>query len=67
MKIPCKHCSCTGFIIGPPIYQNSTTLGFETKISTSHCKYCNGEGWIDEDEPITVPRKHVKDDYFNSI
>ncbi len=32
--------------------------------SSVNCKHCNGLGWIDPDEQITVPRKYVKESYY---
>ena len=60
---PCYHCSCSGIYIGYGGYnhgtQNDGIIAIECK-----CKYCQGKGWIDEDQEMTVPRKYVKDEYF---
>jgi len=50
----CKHCSSSGLYVDWNGY-------YAVPVP---CKYCNGTGWIDEDEKITIPRKYVKDDYF---
>ena len=64
---PCKHCSSSGIYIdyvGHPIQQ--TNIGYFSPIQAIGCKYCGGLGYIDEDAPITVSRKYVKDEYFNN-
>ena len=48
---PCKHCSSSGVYIG-------------ILMISEDCKYCNGMGWINEDEIISVPRKYVNNEYF---
>lgn len=65
---PCKHCCSSGTVIGMPIYnENSFTGGPPpVEISLQWCKYCNGKGWIDENELMTVPRKYVKDEYYEN-
>ena len=54
---PCSKCSCSGIYIGYG--------GFNNPAITMKCKFCNGKGWIYPDDMITVPRKYVKDEYFN--
>jgi len=63
---PCKHCSSSGICIGMPIYNTPSCTGGSSvhEIPYYPCKYCNGKGWIDEEEVISVPRKFVKDEYF---
>jgi len=60
----CDHCSGTGVYTayGGPI--KITTGGFSGGPVAVSCKYCGGNGWIDEEEMMTVPRKYVKDKYF---
>jgi DnaJ-class molecular chaperone len=61
----CKHCSGSGKYIayGGPV--EMTTAGFSKGGAiVVNCKYCNGTGQIDEEEIISVPRKYVKDEYF---
>ncbi len=47
----CEKCSSSGIYVG-------------INCISENCKYCNGKGYIDEDELITVPRKYIKDNYF---
>ena len=65
---PCNHCSSSGVYIdyvGYPPY-GVTGTGYElTPARATECKYCQGKGYIDEDELFSVPRKYVKDEYFN--
>jgi DnaJ-class molecular chaperone len=64
----CKHCASSGIYIdhvGYPPY-SITGIGVISPIQTVPCKYCQGKGYIDENEFITVPRKYVKDEYFDS-
>jgi hypothetical protein len=69
MEIPCKHCISSGNYIGMPIYNYPSYTGGPppVQISINPCRYCKGKGYIDEDEIISVPRKYIKDEYFNSI
>ena len=65
MNIPCKHCSCSGTYIGwagYPTYDSTGRISGGTV--ALNCRFCNGKGWINEDELITVPRKYIKDEYF---
>jgi DnaJ-class molecular chaperone len=66
----CKHCASSGIYIdyvGYPPYSYGTSVGYElTPNKATPCKYCQGKGYIDENEFITVPRKYVKDEYFDS-
>jgi len=68
MNKPCKHCCSSGHYIGMPIYNEITYTGGPpaVQIYMSNCKYCGGKGYIDEEEIISVPRKFVKDEYFNN-
>ena len=51
----CKHCSSSGIYIDyQPTYDQVAVP----------CKYCQGKGYIDEEEVISVPRKFVKDEYY---
>jgi hypothetical protein len=65
---PCKHCCSSGNYVGMPIYNGPSFTGGPPPVTIpiQPCKYCNGKGWIDEDEPIKVPRKYINDDYFNN-
>jgi hypothetical protein len=70
MKVPCKHCCQSGSavtLIGPPALP-SLTGGYFYPYNhiINKCKFCNGTGWIDDQEMITVPRKYVKDEYFKN-
>ena len=58
---PCKHCGCSGIYIGPPIYDvpectDGAFLYEPGTIYTSPCKYCNGIGWINEDEIVKITK-----------
>jgi hypothetical protein len=55
---PCKHCCSSGNYVDYGGYSNPAVL--------VPCKYCEGTGWIDENKPITVPRKYVNDDFFEN-
>ena len=65
---PCKHCCSSGntlSYIGNSYPDSiSTACGYNHIIT--HCKYCNGKGWIDENEIISVPRNYVKDEFFET-
>jgi hypothetical protein len=64
---PCKHClSSENYVdyIGYP-QQQITGIGTISPIQVIPCKFCGGEGYIDETKLITVQRKYVKDEYFN--
>jgi hypothetical protein len=67
--IPCKQCSQSAIYIN---YSGRRTDGTtacygENGIEAIPCRFCNGKGWIDEDEIISVPRKYVKDEYFKNL
>jgi hypothetical protein len=57
MQKPCNHCCQTGFYTD--YHPSVSSGGVAVK-----CKFCNGTGWIDDEERISVPRKCVKDEYF---
>lgn len=65
----CKHCSGSGIYIGMPICNAPTYTGGPPayQYNSMPCKYCNGKGYIDEDELFTVKRKYVKDEYFKEL
>ena len=67
MNQPCKHCSSSGIYIDYVGYPQSSVTGIGTisPIQCVPCKYCGGKGYINEDEIISVPRKYIKDEYFN--
>ena len=66
MKTPCKHCSSSGIYITYVGYPSIMSTGITQTYDTIPCKYCDGLGYIDEDKFITVPRKYVKDEYFEN-
>ena len=63
----CEHCSGSGIYVGwagSPVYSTGGLIsGGAVAIN---CKYCDGTGWIDEDEliTITIQRKYIKDEYY---
>ena len=64
----CDHCSRSGIYIGYVGYRNNVHTGSQMgdiNYNQLPCKYCDGKGYIDEDEMMTVPRKYVKDEYFD--
>jgi len=63
---PCKHCCSSGNYVGIPIYNEITFTGGPPPvvIPILPCKYCGGDGYIDDDKIMTVKRKYVKDEYF---
>lgn len=62
----CKHCGQSGiYICYMGIQTEATTGNIPSSYKEVPCKFCNGKGWIDEDELLTVPRKYVKDEYFD--
>jgi len=63
----CKKCGGSGNNVGwagPIKYSTTGTKGGSVLIK---CKYCDGKGYYDEEELITVQRKYVKDEYFNDL
>jgi DnaJ-class molecular chaperone len=58
MNKNCNHCGSSGNYVdyGGP----------DNPIIIVPCKYCKGMGYIDEDEMIEIPRKYIKDEYFNT-
>ena len=56
MKEPCKACGCSGIYID---YGGYSTGGI-----AAACKVCNGSGWVDGDDVVTVPRKYVIKEYW---
>ena len=66
--ITCNHCSGSGkYISYGGVYGGVVTTGNITGGAVLvDCKYCSGNGYIDENEIIiNVPRKHVRDSYFD--
>ncbi len=61
----CDKCSCSGIYIGWGGPVVITTGSISGGAIATDCKYCNGKGYIDDEEIISVPRKYVKDEYFN--
>jgi hypothetical protein len=68
MNKPCKHCSSSGAYID--FFRTPQTSATIATVASPYaivpCKYCQGKGYIDEDEIISVPRKFIKDEYFNN-
>jgi len=64
MKKPCTKCSQSGIYVDYIGYDPSFNSKSSIPYANVPCKYCNGTGWIDDEELITVPRKYVKDEYF---
>lgn len=62
----CDKCSCSGIYIEYGGTVEITTGGITGGAVATACKYCNGKGYIDDEEIISVPRKYIKDEYFNS-
>lgn len=64
----CKHCCSSGNVLS--YIGNSCPDSISTVYNYNHvitlCKFCDGKGWIDEDEIMFIPRKYVKDEYFES-
>ena len=68
MEKSCKHCASSGVYIDYAGYlpYSTTITAYElTPNRAIPCKYCQGKGYIDDGDLITVPRKYVKDEYFN--
>ena len=65
MRITCKHCGCSGKYIDYTGEQMQNSGSVTPGYAIVDCKYCKGTGYIDEDEIISVPRRFVKDEYFN--
>jgi hypothetical protein len=53
--------------LNPNYGELTTSAGQESITIGVNCKYCSGKGWIDLDELIVVPRKYVKDEYFEKM
>jgi hypothetical protein len=51
----------------PQSQTQSTSVGNVSPTMIVACKYCKGKGWVDENELIIVPRKYIKDEYFNDM
>ena len=67
MKKPCKHCCSSGNYVDYVGYEQpqTTAIGTISPIRLVPCRYCNGNGYIDEDEIVAVPRKYVKDEFYD--
>jgi hypothetical protein len=61
---PCDVCCSTGFRLGLPIYHNVDVTGSGLVCESVKCKKCDGKGYYDPDELISVSIKAVKPEYF---
>lgn len=66
MLKPCSKCSCSGYYVDYLGYNNISTSAIINNSTLSICKICNGKGWLEEDELILVPRKYIKDEYYEN-
>lgn len=69
MKKTCKYCSGSGIYIDYVGYTGHaverTTSGINyIPYQSVPCRSCNGTGWIDDEEVVSVPRKFVKEEYW---
>ena len=63
----CKYCSSSGRYIGYGGYAYGDTGGQSGIIAVEiDCKACGGTGHFDEEELVTVPKKYVKDEYWEN-
>jgi len=64
----CEYCSSVGFKVGYGGYDldKSTAGGYVGICGIKvKCKACNGKGYYNDEENISVPRKFIKEEYFN--
>jgi len=68
MKKPCNRCCSSGIVIKYVGYKTpggcGTTGFMDYNYTQVKCPKCEGKGYIDEDEIVSVPRKYVKDEYY---
>jgi len=63
----CKYCSSSGRYISYGGYTYGGTGDLSGIVANIiDCKACNGTGHFDEEELVTVPKKHVKEEYWEN-